>query len=200
MLHTQTTRALALTLLLALPATSEAGPPLICHPFQTDSTQLLPWGDGPGWNDPNRRYDAQRLTADTLRLLSDDAPVLTRMENLRRATIYAAQDAKVADQLLAAVIARTQTATPSAQAFFDAGYLIESFKQAVHMLQGPATPKTDGYALVTRAIALAGPNAEMEFAASLMTAGVTAKAHRSRAQAGAPAGSLLARNIANLAL
>jgi hypothetical protein len=200
MVHKSTIRAFAIALLLALPATSEAGPPLICHPFQTDGKSLLPWGDGTGWNNPNRRYDVQRLTADTLRLLSDDTPVLTRMENLRRATIYAAQDAKVADQLLAAVIARTQTATPSAHALFNAGYLIESFKQAVHMLSGPATPKTDGYALVTRAIALAGPNAEMEFAASLMTTGETAKAHRSRAQAGAAAGSLLARNIANLAI
>src|SRR5262245_13678539 len=151
MVHNKSTgRVLAIALLLALPAASEAGPPLICHPFQTGSTALLPWGDGTGWNNPSRRYDVQRLTADTLRLLSEDAPVLTRMENLRRATIYAAQDAKVADQLLAAVIARTETATPSAQALFDAGYLVESFKQAIHMLRAPATPKADGYALVTR--------------------------------------------------
>jgi hypothetical protein len=198
MLHRSTTRALALTLLLALPAISEAGPPLICHPFQTDGTQLLPWGDGPGWNNPSRRYDVQQLTTDILRLLSTESAVLTRMENLRRATIYASQDAKVADQLLAAVIARSQTATPSPRALFDAGYLVESFKQATHMFRGPV-PNIDGYALVTRAIALA-PNAEMEFAASLMTTGETAKAHRSRAQAGAPTGSLLARNIANLAI
>lgn len=199
MLHKPATRALALTLLLALPTISEAGPPLICHPFQTDGSPLLLWGDGSGWNTPHRAYDVQQLTRDTLRLLSSNSPVLTRMENLRRATIYASQNARVADELLAAVIARTQTETPNAQALFDAGYLIESFKQAAHMLPG-RSPKTDGYALVARAIALAGPNAEMEFAASLMTTGEMAKAHRSRAQAGAPTGSLLARNIANLAL
>ena len=199
MLHKPTTRALALTLLLALPAISEAGPPLVCHPFQTDGSPLLMWGDGPGWNTPNRRYDVRQLTADTLRLLSSNAPILTRMENLRRATIYAGQNARVADELLAAVMARTQTANPSAQALFDAGYLIESFKQAAHLHRGPA-PKTDGYALVARAITPAGSNAEMEFAASLMTTGDTAQAHRRRAQAGAPTGSLLARNIANLAI
>jgi len=199
MLHKSTTRALALTLLLALPAISEAGPPLICHPFQTDGSPLLMWGDGPGWNTPNRRYDVQQLTADTLRLLSAEAPILTRMENLRRATIYASQNETVANQLLTAVMARAQAGHPSAQALFDAGYLIESFKQAVHMLPGHA-PKTDGYALVSRAITLAGPNAEMEFAASLMTTGETAQGHRRRAQAGAPTGSLLARNIANLAI
>jgi hypothetical protein len=189
-----------LTLLLVLPAISEAGPPLICHPFQTDDSTLLMWGDGPGWNTPNRRYDVRNLTADTLRLLSPDAPILTRMENLRRATIYASQNERVADELLSAVLARAQSGTPSAQALFDAGYLIESFKQAAHMLPASRVPKVDGYAMVTRAIALGGPNAEMEFAASLMTTGETAQAHRRRAQAGAPTGSLLARNIASLAL
>ena len=117
MLHKPTTRALALTLLLALPTISEAGPPLICHPFQTDGSPLLLWGDGPGWNTPNRAYDVQQLTRDTLRLLSSNSPILTRMENLRRATIYASQNAKVADELLAAVIARTQTETPTLRRF-----------------------------------------------------------------------------------
>ena len=200
MSHKPTIRAVALTLLLALPAIGEAGPPLICHPFQTDGSSLLMWGDGPGWNTPNRRYDVRNLTADTIRLLSPDAPILTRMENLRRATIYASQNERAADELMAAVMARAQTAAPTALALFDAGYLIESFKQAAHMLPASRVPKTDGYAMVTRAIGLSRANAEMEFAASLMTTGETAAGHRRRAQAGAPTGSLLARNIASLTL
>ena len=200
MLHKPSTRAVALTLLLAVPAISKAGPPLICHPFQTDGSPLLMWGDGPGWNTPNRRYDVRNLTTDTLRLLSPDAPILTRMENLRRATIYASQNERVADELLSAVLVRAHASSPSAQALFDAGYLIESFKQAAHMLPASRVPKVDGYAMVTRAMALSGPSAEIEFAASLMTTGETAQAHRRRAQAGAPTGSLLARNIASLAL
>ena len=58
--------------LVAFPRTSEAGPPLICHPFATGTESVLPWGTGPGWNTPDRRYDVQRLTADTLRLLTPE--------------------------------------------------------------------------------------------------------------------------------
>src|SRR5687768_18327176 len=39
-----------------------------------------------------RSYDVQQLTTDTLRLLTAEAPILARMENMRRATIYAAQN------------------------------------------------------------------------------------------------------------
>ena len=186
--------ALAFGLLLVLPASSEAGAPLICHPFQTDAAPALPWGDGSSWNTPDRRYDERNLTQDTLRLLTPSAPVLARMENLRRATIYASRDSRVADQLLAAVLARAQAPNADAQALFDAGYLIESYKQAVH-LHRRAAPGVDGYAMVRRAIATANGNSEMEFAASLMTQGAASEAHRRRAQAGASAGSLLARNL-----
>ena len=53
----------------------------------------------------------------------------------------------------------------------------------------------DGYVYVQKALRLAGSNAEMEFAASLMQQGEVAAAHRQRAVAGAPAGSLLAKNL-----
>ena len=198
--------------LLLLPALSEAGPPLICHPFQTGRAELLPWGDGSSWNTPDIRYDVERLTGDTLRLLSAGQPVIARMENLRRATIYAARDQRVANELLSAVLARalaaTAAGTPSADALFDAGYLIESHKQAVSLhrtsLFAQSTPNRwtlrddpagNGYVMVTRAIALAGNNADMEFAASLMTSGAAAEAHRQRAASQARAGSLLARNL-----
>jgi hypothetical protein len=186
---------LAAALLVALPAVSEAGPPLICHPFQTAGSELLPWGTGASWNNPDPRYDVQRLTADVLRLLTPDAPVLSRMENLRRAAIYTVQSQPVADQLLRALLARTESpdGRVSATALFDAGYLVEAYKQSVHMHRRPA-PSQDGYALVVRAIA-AGGNAEMEFAASLMTARPQADVHLRRARAAAASQPLLAQNL-----
>jgi hypothetical protein len=192
-----------------------AGPPLICHQFDAGQAQLLPWAKtGQGWNTPDRSYDIKNLTADTLRLLSADAPILARMENMRRATIYAGQDERIAAELLSAVMARAQADAGRGRntlAWFDAGYLVESYRQASHiykwdMLQ-PAERTAwklrsepagvDGYAMVTKALRLGGPNPEMEFAASLMKDGVTSAEHRRRAFAGASAGSLLAKNLAN---
>ena len=203
----------ALAALVAVPATSEAGPPLICHPFATAGEAVLPWGSGPSWNNPDRRYDVQRLTADVLRLLTSNAPVLARMENIRRATIYAAQDARVANELLSAVLARalasTASAAPDPHALFDAGYLLESYKQAAHLhrynMLSPAAndrwtlrnePGGDGYAMVLRASALLHNSADMEVAASLMKEGAASTEHRRRAAAAAKAGSLLAQNLA----
>jgi hypothetical protein len=198
-------------LLLVVPVVSEAGPPLICRPFQTGSAEVLPWGDGSGWNTPDRHYDLQRLTRDTLRLVSSGAPVLVRMENLRRATIYAAQDPRIAGELLSAILARAlqpaANGAPDADALFDAGYLIESYKQAAWLDRQHARsedrgawwmgsqPAADGYALVTRASTLGGSAPEMEFAASLMKDGTVADEHRRRASAGASTDSLLARNL-----
>ncbi len=198
---------------VTMTGTAEAGPPLICHPFDTGSTAMLPWGPGPGWNTPDRSYDLQKLTADTLRLLTPSTPVLARMETMRRATIYASQDVKVADALLKAVLDRAR-ATPKdsrdPMPWFDAGYLIESYGQMRHaaigrdMLAGAELlwpdfrnnrAAVEGYSLVRKAIQVAGANAEMEFAAFLMQEGATAAAHRQRATAGAPVGSLLAKNL-----
>ena len=41
-------RSLLLAAVLLVPATSIAGPPLLCHPFDTGGAASLPWGDG--WN------------------------------------------------------------------------------------------------------------------------------------------------------
>jgi hypothetical protein len=205
--------ALVLTAaLVALAAPALAGPPLICHPFETGSAALLPWSKSTGnWNAPDLSYDVRRLTADTLRLLAADAPLLARMENLRRATIYAARDTAVARQLLAAVLGRALTSaagagepsTNVARAYFDAAYLIEAYRQGSYIqgqergtwtLEQPPAG-LDGYLLMKKAIALAGPSAEMEFAASLMTQGAASSAHRARAVATTAPDSLLARNI-----
>jgi hypothetical protein len=191
--------AVALVLLAA--RTAEAGPPLICNPFDAGSAALLPWDKGLGWKTPSPSYDLQRLTADTLRLLSADAPVLARMENMRRATIYASQDRRVAADLLAAVLGRAAQAPRDPLAWFDAGYLVESYRQAKGVAGWDMLAGTDrdGYSFVRKAIEMTGQSAEMEFAASLMTPRTTADEHRRRALAGAKQGSLLAKNMARFA-
>jgi hypothetical protein len=196
--------ALLFGALLTVAAPAWAGPRLICEPFDAGNAAVLPWGTGRGWNTPDRSYDGRNLVADTLRLLSSDAPVLARMENMRRATIYAARDPQLAAALLEAVISRTKE-TPTQLALFDAGYLIETYRHASHafkweMIDGARSrwafknePQLDGYMLVRKALQL-GSVPEMEFAASLM-GGAGADEHLRRATAGAPSGSLLAKNL-----
>ena len=201
-----------LVILVGAASAAEAGPPLICQPFDAGKASLLPWDNGRGWNTPHPSYDVHRLTVDILRLLSPDMPVLARMENLRRATIYAARDRRVAAELLTAVIGKALTAAAKDPgdplAWFDAGYLVESYRQASHvykwdMLAGTeraawnlrSEPGLDGYSFVRKALQLAGTHPEMEFAASLMKEGPASAEHRRRALTGAPAGSLLAKNL-----
>jgi hypothetical protein len=186
-----------------------AGPPLICNPFVTEGGTLLAWGSGSGWNTPDHSYDTRKLIADTTEVLSADTPVLTRMENLRRATIYAMRDPLIAEQLLKALMSRALSTTNDSGAWFDAGYLIEAYRQGTH-LRGQRkessvawaavdeTIRVDGYGFVKKAIAMCGPNAEMELAASLMTQGAVAEMHRARAAKAGP-GSLVVRNLAKLA-
>lgn len=209
--HAHLFGAFAVVMTLAFASPALAGPPLICHPFDTSDGPLLAWGAGPGWNTPDRSYHVKTLSSDVTRLLAGDVPVLTRMENLRRATIYAMTDPAAAHQLLKTVMDRALSPRPDAQAWFDAGYLIESYRQAVHLRErdrsaGRAawaatdeTLKVDGYGFVKKAMAMThGPSAEMEFAASLMTQGAVASAHRARATAVAPRGSALAQNLAKM--
>jgi hypothetical protein len=206
---------LALTALFVLSRAAYAGPPLICHAFDAGDAPVLPWASGTTWNSPEQSYDVEQLTTDTMRLLSSDAPVLARMENVRRATIYAAKDPRIAAELLNAVLGRALTAAADGSgkslAWFDAGYLIESYRQASlvyrwDMLSGAeraawtlrSEPQSlDGYRFVRKAIELADSGAEMEFAASLMKEGATSAEHRRRAAAEARAGSLLAKNLAS---
>jgi hypothetical protein len=180
--------AVTLAVLLAVSRAATAGPPLICHPFDAGSAAVLPWGTGQGWYTPDRSYDVERLTADTLRLLSPDAPVLARMENLRRATLYAVKDRRIAAELLAAVLAKALSAAAERPRdplpWFDAGYILETYRQASVIQRrdiGPSAlrysspiasePDVNGLRFVEKALALAGPSPEMEFAASLMKEG-----------------------------
>ena len=201
---------IALTALFALATPALAGPPLICHPFETGGGKLIAWGSGPGWNSPQAGYDLKNLVADANAVLTPDAPLLARMENMRRATIYAMRDPEIANELLKLVVNRALSTTNDGRAWFDAGYLIESYKQAVHMrtdrkpeLRAWAavdeTIRIDGYGWVKKAMAMGAPSAEMEFAASLMTRDPIASSHRAKALAAAGSGSLVAQNIAKLA-
>lgn len=213
-----TIAVVAAVLFIASPAL--AGPPLICHPFETSGGKLIAWGTGSGWNTPDRSYDITRVVADTTAVLTADSPILTRMENMRRATIYAMRDPQIAQALLKSVTTRALGTSTDSLAWFDAGYLIESYKQAVAIREKTRpelrawaevdeTLKIDGYNWVKKAMAMTAPlahrslgeggSAEMEFAASLMTEGSLANAHRTKALAAAPKNSLLARNIAALA-
>ena len=200
--------AFAAVVFFATPAL--AGPPLICHPFETAGGRLIAWGSGPGWNTPDRGYDVKRLVADTTAILTADAPILTRMENMRRATIYAMRDPVIAQELLKTVMARALATTTDGRAWFDAGYLIESYKQATHLREDrkpelrawaavDETLRVDGYNWVKKSMAMSVSSAEMEFAASLMTQGAIASAHRAKAIAAAPKNSLLAKNLASSA-
>lgn len=190
-----------------------AGPPLICHAFEIGQARSLPLASN-GWNlSGSENYDTRNLAADTLAILQPDTPVLVRMETLRRATLYARRDPLAAKALLAKLHARATSAEsaghPDALAWFDAGYLVETYKQWIgrdlpHMTDGmrldtnPAAV-VDGYAMVKKAIALRGDDAEMEFAAALITLSGPREEHAQHAQkaiAGAKADALLAQNLA----
>lgn len=205
---------LLLAACLGLAATAQAGPPLICHALSIGDAASLPWpGDGRSWaGDAN--YDVNNLVRDTLAILDSNPSVLVRMETLRRATIYARRDPRVAKELLTRLYSqasRAETAgKPDALAWFDAGYLVECYKEWIgqnlpHMTDGlrvDANPAAglDGYAWVEKAIGLRGQDPEMEFAAALITLESPQANHREhvqRAMAGAKTDTLLARNLAS---
>ena len=206
-------RTLTLSLLTIAPPLAEAGPPAICHQFQTGGAPSLPWAEGSGWRRTVSSYDLRRLTDDTLRLLTPTTPVLARMETLRRATIYASGDARVASELLSRILGRALDGVgggaANRQTLFDAGYLVESFRQAnliykYEMLRGAEksawqlreTPKgLDGYSWIVSALAMGPMDPEMEFGASRVTEGASSQAHVRKAIAGAHAGTPLAANL-----
>lgn len=201
--------------LLSTAIATQAGPPLICHSIEIGEARSLPWISH-SWNlSGGETYDTKNLVRDTLEILAPDTPVLVRMETLRRATLYARKDPVAAKELLARLHGRATSAEssghPDALAWFDVGYLAETYKQWIgqnmpHMTDrmrmdpNPAAG-VDGYAMVKKAIALRGngDDPQMEFAAALITLSGPAEEHRQHAQkavAGAKTDSLLARNLA----
>ena len=148
-------------------------------------------------------YDLHNLTRDTLAILDSSAPVLVRMETLRRATIYARQDPHVAKELITRLQARADNSAagpPGALALFDLGYLAETYKQWFGAGEPNPASGLDGYALIKKAISLAGQDPEMEFAAALVTLRGPESEHQQHARnalAGAKNDPLLAQNLAS---
>jgi hypothetical protein len=171
----------ATLLMISIPAW--AGPPLICQKFEIGSAKSLPWKAGPDWNGSNPSYNLANLGNDTLSLLTPGTPVNVRMETLRRSGIYSAKDGRIASDLTSRLMARALDAEaagkPNALAWFDAGYFVETLRQAAFMFQylDPAdraswqlrgdAPQLDGYAWVQKAIRLGGSG--MDHALSLIT-------------------------------
>lgn len=203
-----------LATLLALPQVARAGTPLICQPFDIGGAKSLPWTGDTRRSAGKEDYNLARLVADSEALLAPDTPVIVRMETIRRATLYAQKDPQVAKDLLETLRARAMNAGAKghadALAWFDLGYLVETYKQAnmtwKKLPSGKYDPVylpnaasgLDGYAWVVKAINLRGQDPEMEFAASVITAWPRQKsydAHLRKAVSGATDGSLLAKNL-----
>jgi hypothetical protein len=218
-LRTVSTILITIGLTLAFVQPAAAGPVLICKNYEIGAAKSLPWG-GSDWRSVKPDYDINRLVDDTTALLTPETPVITRMETLRRAVIYsvwsrvdrevnyAKRNDNAAQELFSRLIGRgklsaAQSANkkPDPLQLFDAGFFVESWKQAYIDGSGKKPVDFDGYALIKQAIALRGADPEMEFAAALITSVRSDKtahrAHLQKAIAGAPEGSLLARNIVN---
>ncbi len=159
-----------LALLLSLTAIpAVAGPPLICHAIDIGSQRSLPWLPTDRWNGADPTYNVVRLIEDTLEILAPNVPLQVRMETLRRAAIYSAREEGLSDRLAVRLVARAMDAqaagTPDPSAWFDAGYFVETLRDAAKIypkLQGPerdawmirTDPQIDGLAWIRTAIRL----------------------------------------------
>jgi hypothetical protein len=196
--------ALAAALAIAAVVPTLAGPPLICRSFDIGTASSLPWNVGPNWKGMLDSYDRSRLTTDTLALLTETTPILVRMETLRRATLYATTDKRVAQNLLSALVTKARGAGPdgkvNALSLFDAGYVAESYKQAdpISGWTGSVASAIDGRAMVERSLEMRGGDPAIAFAASLMTEGPSHASHLRQAQEGAKADQLLAKNLSQM--
>jgi hypothetical protein len=188
--------------LLGFATFAQAGPLLICHPIEIGQAKSLPWVE---FNHKGSLdYDLKNLSRDTMAVLDSRAPVLVRMETLRRATIYARQDPQAAKQLIMRLQERAANSDAAghsdALAWFDLGYLAEAYQQWLGKGEPNPAAGLDGYSLVRKAISLRGSDPEMEFAAALITLPRPDSAHRDhvqKAMAGAKFDPLLAQNVAS---
>lgn len=205
------TAAIATSLALVAPA--QAGPPLLCHPFDIAGANSLPWDNATGLSTGRANYAIGQLVRDTEALLGPSTPVIVRMETLRRAAIYASADREVAAQLLARLTARARAAEqatrPDPLPLLDAAYLTEAFRQisTLGRAQGFAeratiakavVGATDGTVLMAKSLAARPDDAALEFAAALMAADKNRsayEAHARKARAGSSSDPLLARNL-----
>jgi len=215
--------SLGFAALVTLAQIAKSGPPLICHALNIGGAKSLPWSNDVWSLSGKTDYDLSRLVADTLDLLTPSTPAIVRMETIRRATLYAQKDQRIAKELLLKLRSRaldSEAKEPAlseakgradALAWFDLGYLVECYKQAnltykkldsggweAVVNSNPASG-LDGYAWVEKAISLRGPDPEMEFAAALISLEGHHAGHQEhveKAVAGAKGDSLLATNLA----
>jgi hypothetical protein len=194
-----------LLLSLAFCATAAlAGPPLICHSFDIGNAKSLPWISHNWRLTGSESYDVNHLVPDTIAILDADPAVLVHMETLRRATLYAQQDAVTAKRLLLALNSRAESAagTPAAALDnFDLGYLAETYKQYEWISKSTNDPahNFDGFARIQQALQSRPDDPQMNFAAALVTLDVSNSGQQSyakKALAGASSDPLLARNLA----
>ena len=215
--------SLGFAALFTLAQIAKSGPPLICHALDIGNAKSLPWNSDMWSLSGKTDYDLTRLVQDTLELLAPSTPAIVRMETIRRATLYAQKDQRIAKELLLKLRSRaldSEAKEPAlseakrradALAWFDLGYLVECYKQAnltykkldsggweAVVNSNPASG-LDGYAWVEKAISLRGLDPEMEFAAALISLQDKQADHHEhvrKAVAGAKADPLLATNLA----
>jgi hypothetical protein len=181
---------------------ANAGPPLICHPYNIGGAKSLPWNGGTNWDNPDPSYNLQNLGSDTVAILDQTPAVLVRMETMRRAVLYGAKDHDAARALLARLKAREAASetskTPGAAAIFDYGYFLSSLKQIEWMYKEDLTSGIDGYQFVQKALAIEPDSSEMHFAAAIMASSpprpLEREEHLRKARA-AKNDSLLAKNL-----
>jgi hypothetical protein len=208
------TAALLASIALARPAF--AGPPLLCHPFDIGTAASLPWSGAASWFDGKADYNVDNLVADTETLLTASTPVIVRMETLRRASIYASHDAKIAGALLKRLTARAQASKAAgradALALLDAAYATEALRQVTMIggIQGfkdqvdgikDVISNADGWQYMKASLRAEPNDPALEFAAALITADkdrAAYRGHAQRARAGAAKDTLLARNLSHI--
>jgi hypothetical protein len=193
-----------------------AGPPLLCHPFDINGAQSLPWGNDSSWSAERADYDVSRLVVDTQKLLAPPTPVIVRMETLRRAAIYASRDQAVARDLLTALTDRVHAVNAgkgsAALAYLDAAYIIEALRQVGMLTFSPEfrdramavkgmVKELDGYAMIKKSLLVQPGDPALEFAAALIASDrhrAAYQEHAQRARDGAKKDALLARNLKQL--
>jgi hypothetical protein len=207
-MHPKSLRSIRLTFVaiatfFVYASASSAGPPLICHPFDIGNAKSLPWISH-DWNlSGTENYDTHRLASDALAILDASQVPLVHMETLRRATLYARKDPVAAKQLLLQLVARAKSSEASSStdplALFDAAYLTEAYKQWLGEKGENPANGLDGLPWIERALQLRPNDAQMAFAAALITLRGPEAEHRGHAQlatAGAHDDQLLKRNLA----
>lgn len=183
---------------------AQAGPPLICHPYNIGDSKSLPWGNASDRDNPDPGYNLQNLVNDTLAILDQGPPVLVRMETLRRAVMYGIKDHDVARVLLGRLkdreAANEKSAKPNAAGYFDYGYFLASLSQINWMYKEDLSAGADGYQFVQKALAINPDSPEMHFAAAIMATSPPRPAdrdeHLAKARA-AKSDKLLAQNLAS---